>query len=154
MEEFTIQRCCLVAEGRREYASTVTQPENIRDICVDMGLHNAAEEHVSLFTFNTRGKIIGYHEISHGSITGSVINPTEVFKRVLLENASGFALVHNHPSMDVSPSQDDIVVTKRIAVARKIMGVAFLDHIIISPDGSCESFRRSQSDLFETTINL
>ena len=151
MREFSIQRCFLVCEGVKEYdpdCGAVRHPKNIRDICMDLQLHSRAEEIVSMFTFNCKGMLLGYHEISHGAVSSSPVHPREVFKRALLENATSICLVHNHPSGDPSPSDDDRVVTKRLYEAGRLMGVELMDHLIIAPDGSFQSLRSEQSDLF------
>lgn len=157
MREFSLQRCFLVCEGVKEYSSdidAVRHPKDIRDICMDLRLQARAEEIVSMFTFNSRGTLVGCHEISHGEISSSPVHPREVFKRALLENAASVCLVHNHPSGDPTPSEEDKETTKRLAQAGRLMGVALLDHLIIAPDGSFTSLRSEQSDLFAEKLLL
>lgn len=157
MREFSLQRCFLVCEGFKEYSlggDYVRHPEDIRDICADMKLHSQAEEIVSMFTFNSRGALIGYHEISHGVVNASPVHPREVFKRALLENAASICLVHNHPSGDPAPSAEDREMTKRLVQAGRLMGVLLLDHLIISPDESFISLRSEESELFTGTLSL
>ncbi|RLI52051.1 MAG: hypothetical protein DRO93_15500, partial [Candidatus Thorarchaeota archaeon] len=62
----------------------------------------------------------------------NICHPREVFQYALLHNASSVILVHNHPSGDPEPSEADIVVTKRMVEAGKIMGIEVLDHVIIT----------------------
>ena len=80
---------------------------------------------------NTKNRIIGVFEISHGSVNSSIVSAREVFQKALLANAVSILLMHNHPSGDPSPSREDIEVTKRLVEAGKILNVQVLDHIII-----------------------
>lgn len=90
-----------------------------------------AEEVMVMLCFDVKMKITGAFEVSRGSLTASVVHPREVIKRALLCNAYGFALCHNHPSGNSTPSKEDIQVTKRIKEAGEIMGIKLIDHIII-----------------------
>lgn len=96
-----------------------------------MHIHEEPEEYMYMICMNTKNKIIGIFEISHGSVNASIVSPREVFQKALLANAVSIILLHNHPSGDPTPSREDIEVTKRINDAGKIVGVQLLDHIII-----------------------
>jgi DNA repair protein RadC len=80
---------------------------------------------------NTKNKIVGVFEISHGTVNASLVTPREVFQKALLANAVSIILMHNHPSGDSTPSQQDIEITKRLVEAGKIVGVDVLDHIVV-----------------------
>ena len=84
-----------------------------------------------MICMNTKNKIIGVFEISHGSVNSSIVSPREVFQKALLANAVSIIVMHNHPSGDCTPSREDIEVTKRLVEAGKIVGVEVLDHIIV-----------------------
>ncbi|MFH1790177.1 MAG: JAB domain-containing protein, partial [bacterium] len=62
----------------------------------------------------------------------NLVHPREIFNEALKQNAASVILVHNHPSGDPEPSQDDLEITKRIQEAGKIMGIDVLDHVIIT----------------------
>lgn len=96
-----------------------------------MHIHEEPEEYMYMICMNTKNKIIGIFEISHGSVNASIASPREIFQKALLANAVSIILLHNHPSGDPTPSREDIEVTKRINDAGKIVGVQLLDHIII-----------------------
>jgi DNA repair protein RadC len=85
--------------------------------------------------------LIGYHEVSRGSLDSTLMHPREVFKAAVLLNAAGVVLVHNHPSGNPSPSADDIALTARIQEAGKLMGIELLDHVIIGHEGRWVSLR-------------
>jgi DNA repair protein RadC len=63
------------------------------------------------------------------------VHPREVFQPAVGESAASIILVHNHPSGELEPSQDDLALTKRLVEAGKIMGIEVLDHVIISNKG-------------------
>ena len=96
-----------------------------------MRIHEEPEEYMYMICMNTKNKIIGVFEISHGSVNSSIVSPREVFQKALLANAVSIIVMHNHPSGDPTPSREDVEVTKRLVEAGKIVGVEVLDHIII-----------------------
>jgi len=80
---------------------------------------------------DTRGQLIKTSEISVGSLDSSIVHPREVFKEAISASAASVIFVHNHPSGDPEPSEDDIKLTKRLAQAGEIVGIEVLDHLII-----------------------
>ncbi len=69
--------------------------------------------------------------ISEGSLTSSLVHPREVFQPIIRESAAAAILVHNHPSGDPMPSQEDLKITQRLREVGEVMGVHILDHLII-----------------------
>ncbi len=80
---------------------------------------------------NSRGALIGESDISKGTVNASVITPREIFIEALKRQAVGIVVMHNHPSGDPAPSEEDIVLTKRVKTAGSLIGIELLDHIII-----------------------
>jgi len=74
---------------------------------------------------------INYSIVSIGDLSSCIVSPREVFKSSILSNAYGIVLAHNHPSGCSKPSLDDIRVTRRMKKALDIIGVSFIDHIIL-----------------------
>ena len=95
-------------------------------------LNERAEEYVYGFALNNAGQLMGVFEIGHGSSTKSFVPHRETFQKLLLLRATGFVLVHNHPSGDPSPSEEDDAVTKRFLEAGKLMEITLLDHVIVA----------------------
>lgn len=81
-----------------------------------------------------RNRVIGIDEVSVGTATAALVHPREVFKVALLANAVAVILVHNHPSGDAGPSQEDIALTTRLAQAGELLGVRLIDHIILGDE--------------------
>ncbi len=73
--------------------------------------------------------------ISKGLLDVSLVHPREVFKFALNENAGGLFLIHNHPSGNLKPSEDDLQITERLRSAGELMGIRIIDHIIIADHG-------------------
>ena len=96
-----------------------------------MRIHEEPEEYMYMICMNTKNKVIGVFEISHGTVNTSVVGTREVFQKALLANAVSVIFMHNHPSGDPTPSREDVEITKRLAEAGKILGVEVLDHIVI-----------------------
>ena len=97
-------------------------------------LKDKKKEHFLVLLLDTRSQLIKSAEISIGSLDTSIVHPREVFKEALSASAASVIFVHNHPSGDPKPSEDDIKLTDRLAQAGEIMGIEVLDHIIIGND--------------------
>ncbi|MBK8483660.1 MAG: DNA repair protein [Saprospiraceae bacterium] len=80
---------------------------------------------------NRSNRVLGYHEHSIGSDTGTVVSPKQIIGIALKVNASSLILVHNHPSGSTKPSSADIEITKRIKEAAGLFEIQVLDHLII-----------------------
>ena len=96
------------------------------------GIRNKEKEHFMVLYLNARNQVIHTEVISIGSLSASIVHPREVFAVALQHCAASIILAHNHPSQDVSPSKDDIELTRRLVKAGEIMGLEVLDHIVIS----------------------
>lgn len=121
-----------ISVNRPDIDSIIRSPENVAEIAKGyLRMHEEPEEYMYMICMNTKNKIIGVFEISHGNVNSSIVGTREVFQKALLANAVSIILMHNHPSGDCTPSREDVEVTKRIAEAGKILGVQLLDHIIV-----------------------
>lgn len=110
----------------------IRSPEDVVQVGKSfMRIHEEPEEYMYMICLNTKNRVIGVFEISHGNVNSSIVGTREIFQKALLANAVSIILMHNHPSGDPSPSREDIEVTRRIVEAGKIIGIQVLDHIII-----------------------
>lgn len=94
-------------------------------------LNRQTEEYLYMIATDTKCKLLGVFEISHGTVNMSVCNPREIFIRALLCGATNIMIVHNHPSEDITPSKEDINSYNRLKEAGNIVGINVLDSIII-----------------------
>lgn len=116
-------------------ANHATSPDKVAEIMNDIfSLKDMPEEYFYLLCLNTKNQITNISEVSHGSINASIVHPRDVFKRALVANSNAIILVHNHPSGNTSPSNEDINITNRLIECGNMLGVKVLDHIIIGHD--------------------
>jgi DNA repair protein RadC len=84
-------------------------------------------------------KVLGKELISKGGLSNTIADPKVIFGAALRHNATGIILIHNHPSNNLKPSQQDLDLTKRLASAGKLLEINVLDHLIIT-DSAYYSF--------------
>ena len=89
-------------------------------------------EQFCIVLLNAKNEIIGLNIVATGTVTSARIHPREALKPAILANASAMILCHNHPSGDVSPSAEDVALTKNIIHAAKIIGIQVHEHLIVS----------------------
>ena len=94
-------------------------------------LKGKKKEHFLVLSLDTRSHPIDTRTVSIGSLDSSIVHPREVFKEAISSCAASVIFIHNHPSGDPEPSEDDIKLTKRLAEAGGILGIEVLDHIIV-----------------------
>ncbi|MCA9313006.1 DNA repair protein RadC [Candidatus Saccharibacteria bacterium] len=92
------------------------------------------KEVFKVYCISTKGFVIS-SVVSIGAIDASIVHPRELFKIAIENSASSIVVVHNHPSGDITPSDDDILTTRRLAEAGKILSISLDDHIIVSSTG-------------------
>lgn len=91
---------------------------------------------VFIVAFLNNAKIVmGYKKISSGGSTATIVDPAEVMRQSVMNEANSILLLHNHPSGNNKESRADIQLTKRIAKSGKLLGIPVDDHIIIAGDG-------------------
>lgn len=100
-------------------------------------------EHFMVVALDAKHAVIGVNTVSIGSVTLSIVHPREVFKPVILMNASAVLLAHNHPSGDSTPSQEDRALTRRLKEGGDLLGIAVLDHLVLG-EGRYHSFADHQ----------
>ena len=110
------------------------RPVLFRDLAKDIGLHRMAEEYVYCICVDTKMRVIGLFEVTHGTVNVSFASPREIFQKALMLGAVHIILMHNHPSGDPTPSGLDIEDTNRVKNAGDIIGISLLDHVIIGDD--------------------
>lgn len=96
-------------------------------------------EHVVVLALDQGNAVVGFHVVSVGSLSSSIVHPREVFKAAILANAASIIVMHNHPSGRVDPSGEDREITGRLQKAGEILGIRVLDHLIFG-DGRYFSF--------------
>lgn len=98
-------------------------------------LMDRPREHLLALLLDAQNRIIGYETVSIGTTQVALVDPGCVFQSAILCGAVGVILVHNHPSGDPHPSQEDKKITTRLHLASEVIGIKLLDHIVVSDSG-------------------
>lgn len=118
--------------GRRSENNRVkiTQPSDVADLMM-ASMKDLSQEHFMVLLLNSKNIVIKEACVFKGTLNSSIVHPREIFSIAIRENANAIIAVHNHPSGDVTPSQEDIITTLRLKECGLILGIDLLDHIII-----------------------
>lgn len=92
-------------------------------------------EEMLILLLNRNNQILGYHTLSSGGITGTVADIRLLYSVALNALATSVIIAHNHPSGNLSPSESDRVLTRKVKAAGQVMDIALLDHLIITKEG-------------------
>lgn len=103
-------------------------------------LKDEKQEHFYTLILNNANNIVKEEFISKGVLDAAILHPREVFRPAIKHSASRIILVHNHPSGNAEPSNEDLEVTKKLIEAGKLIDIKVLDHVIIG-NGSWWSWR-------------
>ncbi|MBI5710601.1 MAG: DNA repair protein RadC [Candidatus Eisenbacteria bacterium] len=98
-------------------------------------LPRARKEHFVVLLLNARHEMQARETVSIGSLNASIVHPREVFQPAILHSAASVVLVHNHPSGDPEPSEEDLSITKRLVQVGELVGIGVLDHVIVAARG-------------------
>ena len=93
------------------------------------------QEHFLSVSLNGANEVMNVRVVSMGLVNKTPVHPREVFADIIAERASAVIVAHNHPSGDVTPSAEDLKITKQLKEAASILGLSVLDHIIFSAKG-------------------
>ena len=99
-------------------------------------LSHLDREHFYVLLLDTKHRKIKDVCVSVGTLDAAIVHPREVFRPAVAESAAAVILVHNHPSGDPTPSDEDRLVTRRLATTGTVIGVELLDHVIVGKGGS------------------
>ena len=119
--------------GPRRATTEVRSPSDAATF-VRKVLPDNSREHVIAVYLDGSNQVIGYTVVATGTANSCVFHPREIFQGAILAGAVALIVSHNHPSGTTTPSQEDKGVTTRIKEAAKLLGVKFLDHIIVTDD--------------------
>ncbi len=108
----------------------ITEPSTIANLYMDE-MRYLQKEHFKIILLDTKNQIIVTEEISVGTLNASIVHPRDVFRAAIKRNSNSMILIHNHPSGDPTPSNEDINITNRLIDAGNLIGIKVLDHIII-----------------------
>lgn len=122
--------------GKRIYSQTkkqnfkITSPLDVSNLLMD-DMKFLKKEHFKIIMLDTKNKVISIENISIGTLNSSLVHPREVFTSAIRRSSASIILVHNHPSGDPTPSNEDIELTKRLTECGNLLGIKVLDHVIL-----------------------
>jgi DNA repair protein RadC len=109
----------------------ITSPQDVAEIFIPI-LRDDNKEKFIVVCLNSANKIIKHEVISVGNLNSSVVHPREVFKVAIDNSSASIILIHNHPSGNPEPSNEDMRITKKIVETGKVMDIPVFDHLIIA----------------------
>ena len=127
-------RVYMVKEGDAEEEISLCNADNIHEL-VKEELVSADREIMLSVLLTCKNHLIGVETVAIGSLNSTSLVPREIFKGAILANAASIVLCHNHPSGGLTPSNEDIKLTKEMIEAGKLLGIQVLDHLIVSSKG-------------------
>jgi DNA repair protein RadC len=104
--------------------------ENILTLLTPFLIYQKQEE-FKVVLLNSKNRVLHHQTVSLGSLNETLVHPRDVFRPAITFSAASIILVHNHPSGDPTPSDEDIALTKQLCVCGKILDIPVVDHIII-----------------------
>ena len=131
-----------VLEARQErerQTSPIRSSDDAIAFCKERFARLAADgvqEEFHVVCLDARHQVMGTHRITVGALDRSLVHPREVFRPAIKDASKAVIVVHNHPSGDPAPSEEDFTVTTRLEEAGKALGIALLDHIIVARKGA------------------
>jgi len=109
----------------------ISSPNDIAELYIPL-LRDELQEKFYIICLSSSNRIIKHELLFVGTLNASLVHPREIFKTALANNSANIILMHNHPSGNSEPSQEDVSITKKISEAGKILEIQVFDHIIIA----------------------
>ncbi len=119
------------SESRWVSDRKITSPQDVAEIFIPL-FRDQLKEIFMLVCLSSSNKIIKHEIISVGSLNSSIVHAREVFKAAIENSSASIILLHNHPSGNPEPSNEDISITKKLVEAGKILDIPVFDHIILA----------------------
>lgn len=118
------------SQSKWDTTKKITSPKDIAEFFVPL-LRDELKEKFVVVCLSSSNKVIKHDVISVGSLNSSIVHPREIFKFAIENSSASIILIHNHPSGNLEPSNEDIAITKKLVEAGKILNIEVLDHIIV-----------------------
>lgn len=130
----------------REKETRITSPKDVFLLLREISKRR--QENFIVISLDSSMKIIQKRTVFVGTLNTTFVHPREVFSDPIVDRACGIIVVHNHPSNNIDPSDEDDLVTTRLIEAGKILGIEVYDHIIISKE-SYYSYKEKRPEIFK-----
>ncbi len=120
----------LIADRVMDTSCRLTDSTDVADLLTKETMYEDREFFMAVY-LNTRMKVESKSIISIGSLDTTLVHPREVFSPAVRRGAAAVIVAHNHPSGDPEPSEEDVLLTKRLLESSRILGIRLVDHVII-----------------------
>ncbi|MAY84204.1 MAG: DNA repair protein [Flavobacteriales bacterium] len=132
-----IQEIELKYKASRQPSTRVSCSDDAYKILMSIWDQNLIElqEEFKLLLLNRANAVLGHYSLSKGGISGTVADARLIFATGLKTASSSIILAHNHPTRNLKPSSADILLTRKLVKAGKLLDIMVMDHLIISTDG-------------------
>ncbi|MDR3611708.1 MAG: DNA repair protein RadC [Ignavibacteriaceae bacterium] len=121
----------ILSQNKNYSEKKITSPQDVAEMFIPL-LKDELKEKFLLISLNSANKIIKYDIISIGNLNSSIVHPREIFKTAIENCSASVILMHNHPSGNPEPSNEDISITKKLVEAGKMLDIPVFDHIILA----------------------
>ena len=112
----------------------IRSPDDVAKL-MSTELRYETKEHLYALVLDSRQRVRKKCLVSTGTLTESLVHPREVYLEAIRFSAASLVLVHNHPSGDPEPSEEDLSITKRLVECGELLGIQVLDHVIVAKRG-------------------
>ncbi len=134
---------------QNQHLTQINNPEKIFALSSELG--HKKQEYCLAFYLNGRQELLSKQTVAIGGLNYNFLEPRAIFAPALQLGADSFILVHNHPSGNVEPSEDDLLLTKKISSLAELMGLKLLDHLIVTK-GNFYSIRQHCATYLQAEI--
>ncbi len=122
--------------GRRSFSTAfqeklvISSPQDVVDL-LSPEMSHLDREHFKAIILSVKNEVIRVINVAVGNLSSALVHPRELFKEAIRSSGAGVIVVHNHPSGQPAPSQEDIRITQRLAQCGEILGIELVDHVIL-----------------------
>jgi DNA repair protein RadC len=135
-----------LARSELQHRERLDRPDSAAEyLC--LRLQTERRELFGFLTLDSRRRLLRFHELTRGTRSQATVDPVDVFRQALFDDAAGLLVFHNHPSGDLDPSRDDLDLTRRLVHGGEMVGIRLLDHLIVAGP-RWVSLRSVRPDLF------
>jgi DNA repair protein RadC len=128
---FELGRRAISGAAQRE---TMSRPEDVFRVVLPR-IAGLPQEVFIVLGLDIRNGLLDVVEVARGTVHGVEVHPREVFRPLVRMAAAGAVVVHNHPSGEPTPSQEDIELTRRLRAVGELIGIPVVDHVVVSDTG-------------------
>ncbi|HNP70378.1 MAG TPA: JAB domain-containing protein [Kouleothrix sp.] len=129
-----IIRMQIVRESQAAAAVQIRSPQQAWADCLRGRFANCDREVMVSIILNTKNRVLAIDPVFQGNLNASIVTMRELFKSALLLGAAAIIAAHNHPSGDATPSPEDVLITREMIAAGRLLDIELLDHLVLGAE--------------------